>query len=238
MFKFVGAVLFAALAAAKNGSEFNGYDYISLSRKAKSDKIWAKLTENTAGGSWHLEGALMVDQAPVFDTPGDELECYWSGCRNKTIHARGAVAKVEWKNLGGHPYTGMFKGGDAGYARLSVAKPVVNTPVMVNLAPGMGLKLLRDGKDSANFVSMFSVDGQQSLNFFENDFSNHIPDPQAFYLRPLESRFATQTDFIQTIGLSEMASMTQDGYTEAKPVFPWKLRLAPYYAPKFPRTTA
>ena len=96
-----------------------------------------------------------MDQAPVFDTLGDEMPCYWDGCRNKTIHAHGNVAKIEWKSVGNHPYTGMFKGADAGYARLSVAKPVSSTV----LAPGMGVKLLRDGHDSANFVCMYRVDG-------------------------------------------------------------------------------
>lgn len=88
----------------------------------------------------------------------------------------------------------------------------------------MGYKLLRDGMDSANFVSMYSVDGQDDLNFFANDFSNHIPHPESLALKPLEVRFATATDWIQTVGLSEMASYTQDGHKEASPVFPWKLR--------------
>ena len=46
----------------------------------------------------------------------------------------------------------------------------------LNTAPGMGLKFLRDGVDSANLVAMYSVDGQESWNFFKNDFSNHIPE--------------------------------------------------------------
>lgn len=192
--------------------------------------------EDTKSGSWHLLGALTVDQAPVFDTPGDELECGWTGCRNKTIHAQGNVAKIQWNSYGSHPYTGMFKGSDSGFARLSVAKPVdTKTP---NLAPGMGVKLLRDGMDSANFVCMFSVDGQPSLNFFENDFVNHIPDPTDPFLKPLEARFATQTKWIQTVGLSEMASADQSGNTEALPVFPWSLRFAPNPTFNFPSTAA
>ena len=184
----------ATAVSAKDGSDFNGTDYIALTRQQKSDKIWGKITENSDSGSWHLAGALVVDQAPVFDTPGDELACYWNGCRNKTIHAQGNVGKIEWKSVGSHPYTGMFKGADTGYARLSVAKPVdTKTP---NMAPGMGVKLLRDGHDSANFVCMFSVDGQDSLNWFENDFVNHIPDPKSIALKPLSARFATQTDWI------------------------------------------
>ena len=88
----------------------------------------------------------------------------------------------------------MFKGADTGYARLSVAKPPdTKTP---NLAPGMGVKLLRDGQDSANFVCMYSVDGQDSLNFFANDFVNHIPEPKSIALKPLAARFATQTKWI------------------------------------------
>jgi len=88
----------------------------------------------------------------------------------------------------------MFRQASHGFARLSVAKPVdTKTP---NMAPGMGIKLLRDGMDSANFVCMFSVDGQDDLNFFANDFVNHIPDPQDILLKPLEARFATATDYI------------------------------------------
>ena len=51
----------------------------------------------------------------------------------------------------------------------------------LNTAPGMGLKFLRDGMDSANLVAMYSVDGQESWNFFKNDFSNHIPRFDYYY---------------------------------------------------------
>ena len=90
----------------------------------------------------------------------------------------------------------MFKGADTGYARLSSAKPSDTKAGKESLAPGMGVKLLRDWHDSANFVCMYSVDGQSSLNFFENDFVNHIPDVHSLALKPLEARFATQTHWI------------------------------------------
>merc|ERR1711934_1316961 len=77
----------------------------------------------------------------------------------------------------------------------------------------MGFKLLRDGMDSANFVSMFSVDGQADLNFFA-------------------------TDWIQTVGLSEMASWDQDGNAEASPLFPWMLHLVPSGEYEFASTVA
>jgi len=85
------------------------------------------------------------------------MPCGFTGCRNKTIHAKGVVGKIEWKCLGGHPYTGIFKGADTGYVRFSVATPIdVSTP---NLKPGMAVKFLRDDHDSANFVAMYKVDG-------------------------------------------------------------------------------
>jgi len=224
MFKTFAATLFAAVVAAKDGKDFKGDEYIKLSREAKSDKIWNKVTENSKSGSWHFGGTLVVGQNEVFDTKGDEFDCGWTGCRNKTIHSKGNVGKIEWTDLGGHPYTGVFKGGDSGYVRMSAAAPVdKKTP---NMKPGMGVKFLRDGVDSANLVAMFGVDGQDNLNFFENDWSDHIPDPKDKLLIPLELRFKTATDYIQTVGLSDMASYTQEG-TQETPVFPWSLRFEP-----------
>ena len=106
------------------------------------------------------------------------------------------------------------------------------------MVPGMGVKLLRDGMDSADFVCMYSVDGQDDLNFFANDFSNHIPDPKSIALIPLGVRFATATNFIQTVGLSEMATYMQDGQMESEVNFPFSLRFSPSGQYKFPSTVA
>ena len=51
-------------------------------------------------------------------TPGDELAKNWNGkTRAKSIHPVGVVGKVQWKNLGGHRYSGIFKGAKHGLAR-------------------------------------------------------------------------------------------------------------------------
>ena len=206
MFKSFASALLAAVVASKDGKDFKGDSYIAQTRAEKSDQIWSKITENSKSGSWHFAQTLLVGQNEVFDTKGDEFDCGFTGCRNKTIHSVGNVGKIEWVDLGNHPYTGIFKGGDAGYVRMSSAAPVdTKTP---NIKPGMGVKFLRDGVDSANFVAMFSVDGQDNLNFFANDWSNHIPDPHDKTLIPLEIRFKTATKYIQTVGLSDMAAYT------------------------------
>ena len=51
-------------------------------------------------------------------TAGDELAKNWNGkARAKSIHPVGVVGKVHWKNLGGHRYSGIFKGAKHGLAR-------------------------------------------------------------------------------------------------------------------------
>ena len=90
----------------------------------------------------------------------------------------------------------------------------------------MGVKFLRDGVDSANVIAMYSVDGQPTMNWFANDFTNHIPDATEITLKPLEAHFATQTKWITELGLSDFASYAQDGTPET-PVFPFMVRFEP-----------
>ena len=45
-------------------------------------------------------------------TPGDEMPKDSTGkTRVKVFNSVGAVGKVVWKNLGGHPYSGVFATG-------------------------------------------------------------------------------------------------------------------------------
>jgi len=63
---------------------------------------------------------------------------------------------VKLTSSGKHPFTGIFEGADYGIVRFSAAsKPDPKS----NFTPGLGLKFLRDGKNSVNLVAMNSVDG-------------------------------------------------------------------------------
>jgi len=55
-----------------------------------------------------------IDSDSIYDEFGDEMDC-----RLKTAHSQGNVGKAEWKDLGGHGYTGIFQGADTGFVRLS-----------------------------------------------------------------------------------------------------------------------
>jgi hypothetical protein len=130
------------------------------------------------------------------------------GTRSKLIHTEGVIATVKLTDSGEHPFTGIFKNGDHGVVRMSCAtKPDI---AVKNLTPGIGLKFLRDGAESASLVSMFSVAGQDTWNYFANDFSNHIP-AAPLSLQPLAAKFATATDYVQAVGLSDWATIDQNG---------------------------
>jgi len=79
---------------------------------------------------------------PSFEAPGDDMPCYWDGCRNKDIHSVGVISKVRFDAVQS-PFTGIFKGATYGLIRHSTAAPYSKTGT--NIKPGLGLKFLRDG---------------------------------------------------------------------------------------------
>ena len=144
-----------------------------------------------------------------FETVGDEMpSTFIWGDRKKLIHTVGTVAKVEWQVKNDIGYTGIFEGAEHGYIRMSFAAQP--SPNLVNTTPGIGVKFLRDGVDSANFVAMYSVDGHDTWNWFANSFSNHIPAAGPALI-PLATKFATWTKYVQQVGLSDMASFAENG---------------------------
>jgi len=102
-----------------------------------------------------LAGIFLESMEPSFDTKGDALPSGILGTRRKYIHSVGAVGKVSFRPANNtFNFSGIFHGADYGLIRLSSALEPKDY-----IAPGMGLKFLRDGMDSANLVSMYSVNG-------------------------------------------------------------------------------
>lgn len=61
----------------------------------------------------------------------------------------------------------------------------------------MGLKFLRNGRDSANLVAMFGVEGQKNdWNFFSHDFTTHIGGAKSVQTKALGFKFHFATDYI------------------------------------------
>jgi len=214
--------------------------YLSLSAKEKADRLWSNCLDDSTSAPWFSsldQGVKLISEpmCPVFRTPGDELPDQGDGTtRAKVIHTVGTVGRVEWRDLGGHNYSGIFKGAQHGLVRLSLA--LEPDTEKLNTAPGMGLKFLRDGVDSANLVAMYSVDGQESWNFFKNDFSNHIPDISFGKKATLGVKFATATRNIRQVGISDWGKYGENGAETQNPSFPYRLRFHPTGDISFPDT--
>jgi len=73
--------------------------------------------------------------------------------RIKPIHPVGVIGKVSLVSDGNHPFTGIFEGADSGILRLSSAWEPTTFHVKP-MEPGMGLKFVRSGVDSANLVAV------------------------------------------------------------------------------------
>ena len=207
-------LVIAALLGASIGSKltdsFTGDKYDAQSASAKSDQIWDSVMADTKSFGWYSKvrmGAILTeDMSATMLTHSDAMPSPWTGERNKYIHSVGVVAKCKFQSSGQHPFTGIFEGADHGIVRLSVAQEP-NKDVQ-NIAPGIALKFMRDGLESVSLVSMYSVDGQPSWNFFANDLTSHIPDAKSKSLWPLEQAFHRATDYITATGLSDFAAHT------------------------------
>ena len=97
----------------------------------------------------------------------------------------------------------------------------------------MGLKFLRDGMDSANLVAMYSVNGQDSWNFFKNDFTTHI-GPGDLDLLALFVKFSEATNYVQQVALSDWGRYGPDGALAESMSFPFMLRFKPSGEVSFP----
>ena len=95
--------------------------------------------------------------------------------RPKINHAQGVVGLVEWEDVGGHDYTGLFEGGsEMGLIRMSEANfgLLEEAP---GLTPSIAIKFLRDGMKSVNHLANVSFGPTKSFNFFANDFRSRVP---------------------------------------------------------------
>lgn len=127
--------------------------------------------------------------------------------RTRAIHPYGSIAKVEFVADPDQPFSGMFEGVECGLVRMSLAAQPTETVTL----PGLGMKWLIDEQPSVNFVAMYSLDGQESFNFFENNFSNFIEPPTNALLTPLVNAFKTVSIDPTKVDVSFMAEVTQAG---------------------------
>jgi len=193
-------------------------DYEQMPASRKKDLVMSHITadagtKGTYPSALSVLGGIMGESVRVtFDASADVFPAK----RTKYIHSVGVHGGIKFVSTGAHKYGGLFQGADHGIVRFSSAKE----PGSGGVAPGMGVKFFRDGRPSANFVSMYSLDGQTCAdkNFFAHDWSNHVHATDSFGLKLVAAKFWQASYCPAMVGLSDLAS-SRGGQGS----FPWRL---------------
>ncbi|KAI3636662.1 hypothetical protein MIR68_005351 [Amoeboaphelidium protococcarum] len=197
----------------------------SSGAKEKQDQLWERIVANKNSaeffGPLKLLTLFFERMGVSFDHEKDTLPVY----RDKLIHTQGVVAKIRWEPVASqYNYTGLFASG-AQYGLLRFSSGT--KPSQSSILPAAAVKLFRDNIKSANFMAMFTLDGQESLNFFKNNFTSHVPIPKSAALKLLVAKFKQGSNLARCLGLSDLATFDQGGKRVDEPMFPFEVSLVP-----------
>lgn len=148
----------------------------------------------------------------------------------KYLHRRGSLAKVKIVPASSK-YTGVFEGAECGLLRLSLTYKVTSSKPV---APGLALKIFRDGAPSANVSALVSLNGQgKDYNFFKNPMSNIVPEGKGIGQALVHKLFKRVTRYPEELLVDHMASMDAQGLKEEKIVSPRQLFFVPVLNAKY-----
>ncbi len=204
-------------------------NYQSLSACAKQELLWDKVQNTTHQelpklsrfGLFQLVGMWTQPLSKKIEYQADVSPKGWK----KYLHRRGSVAKVRFVPTENHPYTGILRGAECALLRLSITyRPTKKR----NFAPGLALKVLRDGIPSANVSALYRLEGQEkNYNILENPLSNIVPIGQEFGLKLVHKIFKRVTAYPEELLLSHLAERTESGEREIKIVTPRQIFFVP-----------
>lgn len=196
-------------------------DYVALDWKSKQDQLWADITaDNSIDGYPSPAITFAESMLTVFD---DEWDVMPAG-REKGIHGVGAVFPFV-VNIADSPYTGLFKTGETrGLMRLGSANDFTAL-IGGGMTPGAGIKFLRSGRSSANFVALNQLGPIEggNYNFFAVPLTNQLPDDIPLPLVPLGVKFCQAQSCPVKVGLSDICKYDQEGNEAEEIVFPFKV---------------
>lgn len=140
--------------------------------------------------------------------------------RKKVTHPVGTHAKFEFIPHPDSPYTGIYRG--AKHVIMRISDTVKSSPHIGKTVPGHAVKFLRDGMYSANWVTMFSFDGQTSMNFFKNRWTSILRESNNKCAREtIMKHLATVTDHVGATSTKDLAEWDQYGNKEPEPHWPY-----------------
>ena len=233
----VAGTLIAALAYPQLVNTFlrSRQDFDGQSASEKMSYLWQSISENTGSATFFglpqlFFGLMFVNLSVSFKHQSD----FMPERRKKYIHSVGMIAKAKFV-VTDPKYSGLFSTGcDNVLLRASLAKAPLDPATVTNdnipvIVPAISIKFLRSGVASGDLMAMFSLDGQNSYNFFQNTLSNHIDPPQDLGLKVLAKRFHQANRFETMLGcrgLAEHDQLGQQAPTESLS-FPFQLFFEP-----------
>jgi hypothetical protein len=171
-------------------------------------------------GLFQLLGLAFQNLKPKGNHASDFAPEGW----RKYLHRRGVLAKVRIVPRENR-YTGLFQGAECSLLRLSLTfKPAGRKAV----APGLALKILRDGVPSANVSALVSLEGQgKDFNFLANPLSNIVPIGTGFGLKQVHKIFKKLSPFPEELLAVDVARVDSHGVPAETIVAPRQLFFVP-----------
>jgi hypothetical protein len=203
-------------------------NYSSLSACEKQSVLWNLIQESAYK---ELPDYKALGPKEIFEMGRQEVAIKGSRFDDfapqgwkKFLHARASITKVK---IVPHQskFSGLFQGADCGLLRLSLTSAVkLGRPV----APGLALKILRDGTYSTNVSALVSLDGQdQDFNFFQYSMSNIVPIGKSIGQKWVHRIFLNASPYPEELRIREFAEMDQHGRKSAEVVFPRQVFFVP-----------
>lgn len=197
----------------------------SASWSTKLDNLWSAVTMNSTSGKYPDIAGIFVES---IQTTFDDFSDVMPVGRSKYIHSVGAVCKFSMDISSQSPFTGLFEAGNTvhGLVRMGSALAVDTTS---GIAPGVGVKFLRSGVPSGNFVGLVALEPlpNNNYNFFAANLSNHIPAAVAASSQFLVGKFVQASSCPTQVGLSDICRYDIDGKktSDSNIKFPYKVVL-------------
>jgi len=196
------------------------------SHTLKREQLWQKITDSSvvdkSGPAKDLAasvaGTLTESMITVFE---DKREVMPKG-RAKVIHSQGVVCQFKLAISSDSPFTGVLAPGDqAGLIRMGSATSLDG--VAGQFFPGFGIKFLRSGVLSADWVALRITGPSFSPPwdyFGAVPMSNHVAPAEALVK---SGKFQQASGCIDSVGLSDACEHTQAGEKVEAPVFPFEI---------------
>merc|ERR1711935_629038 len=209
-------------------------DNTALDWRTKHDQLWAEIKADGSYGEFFPTDAFTESLITSFENEWDVMPAG----RRKAIHSVAAVCPFTIDISADSPFTGLFKTGQtAGFIRLGGATDFTSS-LTPGMTPGIGVKFLRSGTSSANFVALRELSPlpDNSHNFFQATLKNHLPDqhPTDAAQLALALRFCSTGHCITKVGLSNVCTHDQDGTEYPDPTFPFQVAFEPTGDVNFP----